>query len=74
MKILLALAIVAIIYGFYSNYGVDKSVAKEEVNAEPAKPESTFLDTQIQAIEKAKKVESVLQESADRRRTEIDGQ
>ena len=77
MRILLALAIVVVAYVFYSNYGVEKTVAEEEIKAEEVKPaeqQSTFIGTQIQAIDKTKKVESVVQESADRRRAEIDGQ
>ena len=77
MKVLLALAIIAIAYGFYSNYGGEKVVANDVMNLQESEhtvKQSTFLDTQLQAIEKAKNVENVLQDAADRRRVEIDGQ
>ena len=77
MKILLALVIVAIAYGLYSNYGTEKAMAEGEVKTEKfeiTKQQSTFLDTQLQAIEKSKKVEKILQDASDQRRVEIDGQ
>lgn len=76
MKVLLALAIVAIAYGFYTHYEAEKAVHEDEAKIEETKTvekQTTIFDTQLEAIEKAKKVEKVLQDSADRRRAEIDG-
>lgn len=77
MKILIALVIVAIAYGLYSNYGTEEVMTEGEVKTEKneiTKQQSTFLDTQLQAIEKSKKVEKILQGASDQRRVEIDGQ